>query len=307
MKKSHQERRDIHAEITAKMLAQLQAGTVPWLKPWNTQSGGYLGFPRNAISKRKYSGVNVCILWCEADEKGYASSEWLTFKQALDKGGNVRKGEKGTQIVLLKRIDKKDVDEAGNEETKSFSMLRQFTVFNTEQCDGLNLKGAEVNVVPEATEDGLDKLFMDAVAATQIKIRHGGSSAHYSPATDHVQMPNVKDFRDVGNYQSTLAHELVHASGAKHRLNRESVVSGKGFGTPSYAHEELTAEIGAAFTCAEFGLVGELRHADYLAHWITILQNDTKAIFSAASKASKAVAFLYPETKAADEQIQQAA
>jgi antirestriction protein ArdC len=305
MKKSHQERRDIHAEITGKMLAQLQAGTIPWLKPWNT-TAGYSGFPRNAISKRAYSGVNVLILWCEADEKGYSSSEWLTFKQALDRGGHVRKGEQGTQIVLLKRLEKTEVDETGNEETKSFSMLRTFSVFNTEQCDGLNLKGAEVNVVPEATEDGLDKTFMEAVAATQIKIRHGGSSAHYAPATDHVQMPNVKDFRDVGCYQSTLAHELGHASGAKHRLNREPVVSGKGFGTPSYAFEELTAELCAAFTCAEFGLKGELRHADYLGHWIQVLKNDNKAIFSAASKASKAVAFLYPDVKQ-DDNLQQAA
>jgi antirestriction protein ArdC len=302
MKKSHQERRDIHAEITGKMLAQLQAGTIPWLKPWTT-TAGYSGFPRNAISRRAYSGVNVLILWCEADEKGYASSEWLTFKQALDKGGHVRSGEQGTQIVLLKRLDKTEVSDTGEETTKSFSMLRTFTVFNVSQCDGLNLKGYEATLTGGATEDGLSVDFMNAVRATKIPFNHGGDRAYYSPTLDRIQMPELASFKDAGSYQATLAHELGHATGHKSRLNRQF---GEGFGTPKYAFEELVAELCSAFTCAEFGLQGELRHADYLGHWIQVLKNDNKAIFSAASKASKAVAFLYPDVKQ-DDNLQQAA
>lgn len=296
MKKSHQERRDIHAEITGKIIAQLEKGVVPWLRPWRETGVSVFGIrPRNAITKRHYSGINVLLLWAAADEAGYQSNDWLTFKQASDRGGNVRKGEKATEVVLLKKTTKKVVDEAGNEEEKSFSMLRSFYLFNAEQCDNLKLP-ADRKIKPRADVNELNPEYAEAVKATGIKIKHGGDDACYIPSIDVVLMPELANFKNAQHYEATLAHELIHATCHKSRLDRPR---------PNYCLEELVAELGAAFTCAEFGIRGELRHADYIGHWIKALKDDTKAVISAASKASKAVAFLYPETKQAD--LQEAA
>ncbi len=176
-------------------------------------------------------------------------------------------------------------------------MLRSFYLFNSEQCENLKLP-ADRKVKPRANPEELNPEYTEAVKATQIKIKHGGDDACYIPSIDVILMPELANFKNAQHYEATLAHELVHATAHKSRLNRLC---------PSYALEELTAELGAAFTCAEFGIRGELRHEGYIDHWLKALRGDSKAIISAASKASKAVAFLYPETKATDEPIQQAA
>ncbi len=292
-------RRDFHVDITAKIIAELEAGTVPWLKPWATMTTGYIGLPRNAVSRRRYSGVNVIILWMAQFERGYASSEWITFRQALERGGHVRAGEKGTQVVLLKRATKKIENEDGEEVDKNYSLLRSYTVFNVEQCDNLKLAGAKLasDFTPKATASGLNAAFEDAVRRTGIAVRHGGDSAHYTPITDHIQMPQLEQFKDAASYMVTKAHELIHATGHKSRLAREGIITPGTKKTPAiYAFEELIAEIGAAFTCAEFGITGELRHADYIKHFLALLKADKKAIVLAASKASRAVSFLYPAT-----------
>lgn len=171
-------------------------------------------------------------------------------------------------------------------------MAKSYCVFNIEQCDNLVLKGTPA---PVQTEGELQEAFTAAVARTGATIHTGGTSAHYAPSTDHIQMPPLESFYSTAGYQATLAHELVHWSGAKSRLDRVQVGDRK---SASYAFEELIAELGAAFTCSEHGITGELRHASYIESWISLLKDDPKALMRAASRASKAVAFLYPEAAA---------
>jgi antirestriction protein ArdC len=293
--KASDERRDIHAEITAKIIADLEAGTVPWLKPWET-GARFSGMPRNAVSKRRYSGINVVLLWMTAQDRGYVSSEWLTFKQAKELGGSVKAGEKGTTVVFYKQLSFAEKTESGDVENRSVMMAKAYTVFNVEQCDGLKLKEAPAPVVCEATPEGLDAAYMLAVKRTGATIEHHGAEAYYAPARDIVVMPPVALFKDCAGYQATLAHELVHWTGHKSRLDRFDGVPNK----IDYAFEELVAELGAAYTCAEFNIRGELRHAGYIKSWIAHLKQDKRAILRAASRASRAVAFLYPTAEEID-------
>ena len=290
-RKASKPRRDLHAEITGKIVAQLEKGCAPWLKPWET-GARFSGLPRNARSKRNYSGINVLILWTEAVDKGYASSEWLTFKQAKEFGGTVKRGEKGVQVVFMKKLSYTDTNaETGEIETRTPMLLRSYTVFNVEQCEGLNIKAA-APIEANGDAESLDAAFMDAVAATGADIRHGGGRAYYTPTLDFIQMPKVEAFRDNGHYMATLAHELAHWTGHKSRLDRLSMAGEQG--KQGYAFEELVAELSASFSCAEFGIEGDLRHAGYINSWIKLLKDDPKALFRAASRASKATAFLFP-------------
>lgn len=293
--KAKKARRDMHAEITARMVAELKGGTIPWLKPWKSggSATGFSGMPRNAVSKRAYSGINVLLLWCEAQDRGYSSAEWLTFKQAKERGGTVRKGEKGVEIIFMRPLDVKDREDP--EQTKRILMLRSYHVFNVEQCDGLKLKDVRTSALePKATESGLNARFMADVKRTGIEVRHGGNVACYSPTFDRVDMPTVAQFVDCQAYQAVLAHELVHATGHKSRLDRWSQRETASGTKQEYAFEELIAEMGAAFVCAEYGFRAELRHASYIGGWIKALENDKGAVVMAASKASKAVAYLFP-------------
>lgn len=303
-KKASKERRDVHLEITNKIVAELEQGAAPWVKPW-TGNARHSGLPRNAITKRRYSGINVVVLLMAQQANGWASSEFLTFKQAQERGGNVRKGEKGTLVVFYKKLRFEETNDQGEAEVKTPMMVRGYTVFNVEQCDGLNLKGTPEPVQGVEPEE-LSEAFMQDVQKTGIRIEHGGARAFYTPTLDYVQMPKLADFKNAAGYMATLAHELVHATGHKSRLDRgfDKVPSKQ-----EYAAEELVAELGAAFTCREYGIQHEeLRHAGYISSWISLLKADKKAIFRAASKASKATAYLYPEASAeAHDQEEEAA
>lgn len=271
---------DLYSEVTARILAELETGAAPWVKPW-TASGPVM--PQNAITGRLYNGINVLILWMTAQSRLYPENRWLTFKQAIEAGGAVRKGEKGTQVVLVKRIS---VGE--DEEERLIGMLKTFTVFNVAQIEGLDAPAA-APTVPETSVSAF-------VAATGAEVRHGHDMAFYSPGHDAVCLPNPDAFRGQGHYEATVLHELTHWTGHKDRLNRD--LSGR-FGTKSYAAEELVAELGAAFLCAHLGIDGELRHAGYIDTWLTLLREDNRAVFTAAAKASQAADYLrsFSETK----------
>ena len=298
--KADKPRRDVHAEITKGIVEQLEAGTIPWLKPWK-EGTAFAGMPRNFVTKREYSGVNVILLWCAAREKGYHSNEWLTFKQAQEKGGTVRKGEKATTVVFYKRLDIKETADTGEQIDKQIMMAREYHVFNVEQCDGLKLDATPSKA--GVSEHELNQAFMRSVRLTGVDLRHGGCSAYYAPELDYVQMPALADFKTAAGYMNTLAHEMVHWTGHKSRLDRFEGPTAR----TDYAFEELVAELGAAFTCAEFGIKGDLRHASYIKSWIKLLTDDKRALFRAASRASKAVAFLYPNNSQAAVDVAQAA
>jgi antirestriction protein ArdC len=248
--------------------------------------------PVNASTDNVYSGINVLLLWDALFARGYDRNRWLTFKQALALGGNVRKGEHGTSVVYADRFTpKKDdgADQAGSEDEarRSIPFLKRYTVFNIAQCDGLpgELTMPLARVSQPAPVQSAEVL----ITATGAQFERGGNQAFYHIGSDTIRVPEQESFFEPINFYRTALHELTHWSGAKHRLNRD--FSGR-FGSAAYAFEELVAEMGSAFLCASLGIVPTVRHADYIGNWLTILKNDSRAIVSAASHASKASDFL---------------
>jgi antirestriction protein ArdC len=286
-------RGSLYDDVTAKIIAQLEQGIFPWVQPWNASSA-VPGLPRNAVTGRCYSGVNVLILWGAVIERSFPSQDWLTFKQALAAGGCVRKGEKGETICFANRFTP-DAEEqratsecgGGNDVAQSIPFLKRFTVFNAAQCDGLPQRiAADAVPLPER------QLVADAeslIAASGADFRIGGARAFYDMTNDIVQVPPQPAFPAQINYYRTALHELGHWTGHPTRLAR---TYGGRFGNTAYAREELCAELASAFLCAALGIVPTVRHADYLGSWLSVLREDSRAIFKAASQASKAADYL---------------
>jgi antirestriction protein ArdC len=286
-------RPDIYATITDKIVAQLEAGVRPWQCPWNAKhAAGSISRPlRN--NGMPYQGINVLVLWLTAFERGYICPLWLTFNQARELGGFVKKGEKGTQIVYANSFEKTETDAATGEEKKEkIPFLKAYTVFNAEQVEGLPGHYYARQDPPRNLSERLDQAEA-FFAATKADIRHGGNRAYYSPKEDYIQMPPYDSFESRKKYYATLSHESIHYTKAPARLDRS--FDSKRFGDEGYAIEELVAELGSAFLCADLGIVPEVmpEHAAYLDSWLKVLKQDKKAIFTAASHASRAVEFLH--------------
>jgi antirestriction protein ArdC len=281
---------NLYDEVTARIIAEMEAGRVPWVQPWGRVDGASAGLPRNALTGRSYSGINVLILWCAVMGAGYPSQGWLTFKQALEAGGSVRKGERGTGVVYADRFvpeaEKARAVETGGD-AKAIPFLKRFTVFNVAQCDGL-----PADFPPEPVplpEREIVPVAEAVIAASGVAFRIGGDRAFYVPSHDFVQVPPQPAFFDQINYYRTALHELTHATGHASRVGR--TLTGA-FGSKDYAREELVAEMGSAFLCASLGIAPTVRHADYLACWLEVLREDNRAIFRAASAATKAADWL---------------
>jgi antirestriction protein ArdC len=300
--------RDVYSRITNKIVADLEQGVRPWHKPWNAgHAEGRITRPlrHNGIP---YKGVNVIMLWSAATAKGYSCPLWLTFKQALELGGNVRKGETGELVVYANRITRTGTDEKGDETQREIPFMKGYTVFNAEQCEGLPAKYTARPDAPALSPmqriEAADRFF----AATRADIRHGGPRAYYAEGPDYVQMPPFETFRDAESYAAVLGHETIHWTKHTKRLARD--FGRVRHGDEGYAREELVAELGAAFLCADLGLTPELRedHAAYIASWITVLKRDTRAIFSAAAHAQRAADYLHGlQPKTEEEQAASAA
>jgi antirestriction protein ArdC len=285
--------RDCYSRITNKIIADLEQGVRPWMRPWNAEhAAGRIIRPlrHNGIP---YKGINVVMLWSASVAKGYACPIWLTFKQALELGGNVRKGETGELVVYADRITRTETDSRGEEVEKAIPFLKGYTVFNAEQCDGLpahyTAKAEPPALTPLQRIEAADRFF----AATGADIRHGGTRAYYAPQPDYIQMPPFETFKDAESYAATLAHELTHWTKHDTRLARD--FGRQRHGDEGYAREELVAELGAAFLCADLGITPEVRedHAAYIASWLTVLKDDKRFIFSAAGHAQRAADFLH--------------
>jgi len=283
-------RANLYDEVTRRIVTELEAGRIPWVQPWGRSGGTGPGLPRNALTSRNYSGVNVLILWGAVIEQGWPSQSWLTFKQAIEAGGAVRKGEHGTTVVYADRFvpegEKARVEREGGD-AKAIPFLKRFTVFNVAQCEGLR-PGLAADPAP-LPEREIVPVAEAVIAASGVDFRIGGDKAFYVPAHDFVQVPPQPAFFEQINYYRTCLHELTHATGHPARLGRNLTTS---FGSKDYAREELVAEMGSAFLCAALGIVPTVRHADYLASWLTVLREDNRAIFRAASAASKAADWL---------------
>jgi len=285
-------RPDIYESITSRIIEQLEAGTRPWLKPWNAEhTAGRISRPLRH-NGQPYSGINVVVLWMTAEASGYVSPFWLTFKQALELGGNVRKGEHGSQVVYASVFKKKETDDAGQEIEQEIPFLKTYCVFSADQCDGLPKHFYQLAEQPREKLERIEhaEAFF---ANTKAEIRYGGNQAYYTMTDDRIQMPPFETFRDSESHAATLAHELTHWTRHPSRLNRE--FGRKRFGDEGYAMEELVAELSSAFLCADLSITPEIRedHAAYIEHWLKVLKDDKRAIFTAASHASKAADYLH--------------
>jgi antirestriction protein ArdC len=248
---------DAYQAITDRILEQLKAGVVPWRQPWSGKAGG--SYPRNAITGRAYSGVNVVLLWSEAAKRSYPLPLWLTYKQAVGAGGHVRAGAKATQVCFLSSFNVKDDASPTGERRMSF--LRLYNVFNVAQCDGLPAKLTTIGEAAPRNVGSRDETADAFLATTKAIVVHGGSRAAYAPLSDHIAMPEFETFKSPDTYYSTLFHELTHWTGAKKRLDR---TFGRHFGDETYSAEELVAELGAAFLCSEFSFDSEAHNAAYM-------------------------------------------
>lgn len=255
---------DLYQDITDRIIAALESGTTPWLQPWRA-AGSHLGLPKNAVSNRFYSGVNIILLWLSAAENGYQQSKWITAKAAADLGGHIRKGEKATRVVSYRPVEREKCDadgnplfdEAGNPEIERFAMLKKHYLFNIEQCEKLPAELFEP-IEPAAADEKQFREFADIrtmLDGIGLTVKSEPSNrAYYHPRSDTVVMPEMKQFNSEAGYYSTLLHEMTHATGHQSRLGREAITSGKAkFGNKLYAFEELVAEMGGAFLCAHIG------------------------------------------------------
>lgn len=286
----HSGKFDLYRTVTDKIIAAIEQGVKRDGKPlWS--GAGATGMPYNRKSGKVYSGANVLMLWLSAMEAGFNSSAWLTYKQAGELGGNVMKGSKGVQVVYFSTMDRDHINQdTGEIESRGIGFLKSYTVFNLEQCEGI--------------ETGIERRTFQGNQAAEAVMRSSGAAiieqggkAFYRPSTDEIYLPERSRFLSDEAFYGVALHELTHWTGGQARLARD--FSGH-FGTDAYAFEELSAELGAAFCCADLGLIPTTmdNHASYIDSWLKVLKNDKKAIFTAASQASKAHAFLMEKVAA---------
>lgn len=292
-----QTRPDLYSRVTNAIIADLETGVTTWTKPWSAEHlAGRVSRPLRSTGE-PYSGINVILLWAEAVARGYAAPIWITFRQALALGAHVRKGEHGSTVVYANRIERTEKGEGGEDVERSIPFLKAYTVFNVEQVEGLP---AHFHAVTEpwleAAQriDHVDRFF----SGTGAEIRHGGNQAYYAVQADHVQMPPFECFEDPESYYATLAHECTHWTRHPTRLDRD--FGRARWGDEGYAREELVAELGAAFLCADLGLELQPRpdHASYIASWLKVLKHDRRFIFTAAAHAQRAADFVHAQQAA---------
>ena len=293
-------RTDLQASTLDRLIAEMEAGAAPWLKPWNNASGPspiMAGLPRNGSSGRRYSGINVLTLMLAAEAAGYTEDRWYTFKQLSAIGGNV-KGQKGTAVIWWKPTEFKRRNAEGEVELHKTVIMKTFSVFNHDQItwqDGEEPRRTRtvIKTAPWETCEALQQQVKRLQGEAGLSLSYGGNVAAYMPTIDQVVMPQVAQFKSASHHDATLAHELVHWTGHTSRLDRNLRNT---FGSGDYAFEELVAELGAAFIAAELGFANsELRHAGYLQSWARKLREQPKALSKAAALASKAVDMLVPQ------------
>lgn len=281
--------RDHYADVTAQVIAALEAGTAPWRRPWDRDKAGGPAMPCNATTGARYRGINVVTLamsplaFCSGDPR------WATYKQAADRGWQVKKGERGTTAYFFKRLEVQDRDaEVGEEATKRIPLLRAFTLFHASQIENVpDFQPPTVEEAPWRAPEAAETIVVNSRAV----VRVGGDRAFYSPSTDHIQMPPQHAFRSAAGWSSTILHELGHWTGAEARLNRDLRNS---FGSHDYAREELRAELAQVMVCAELGIpdCDFSNNAAYLASWLEKLRSDRKEIFRAAADAQRIADYL---------------
>jgi antirestriction protein ArdC len=296
---------DVYTRVTEKIIADLEKGVRTWMKPWSvTHTAGKITRPLRH-GGIPYQGVNVLLLWSEAGAKGYVAPIWMTYKQAVTLGAHVRKGERATMVVYADRIKKTEIDESGAETEAEIPFLKAYSVFNVDQIEGLPHHYYAQSDNQLSVTERIAKAD-EFIAGTGVDIRHGGNAAFYTQDGDRIQIPPFESFKDAESYYGTALHELTHWTKHPTRLNRD--FGRERFGDNGYAREELVAELGAAFLCADIGFTPIVRddHAAYLQHWVAVLKTDKRAIFSAAAHAQRAADYLTQLQPVARERAQAA-
>jgi antirestriction protein ArdC len=295
---SNSEKRDPFQIITDQIIDMLNKGTIPWHKPWTSVND----FPTNLSTGKQYRGINIFVLYMTSMAKGYNSRYWLTFNQAKKLGGSIKKGEKSTTIINCSFKKITDTDENGEEEEKTIPIIKTWPVFNTDQCEGI-----DVPVENLATNNDITPINICEQIVINFKnppvISHSGNRACYVPSIDTIRIPNRSQFHSPEYYHQTLFHELIHSTGSSKRLSRTGITDEIMFGSHQYSREELIAEMGAAFLCAHTGIsVSTIQNsAAYISNWLEKLRNDKRLVIQAAGQAQKAVDYIlgkkYDETQ----------
>ena len=288
---------DLYSSVTNRIIAALERGVAPWVRPWSTVAEA---IPMNAQTRRKYRGVNFTLLTLEAESHDYSVNRWLSYRQAAELGGQVRRGEQGTAVVFwqLRKVGATaetfpQGDESPDLPDRVYPLLRAYRLFNVAQIDGLAAHYVEAQVptwIPEARAEEL-------LLMSNAMLRHGGSKAFYRPDSDEIQLPPRSAFPTAAGYYNVALHELVHWTAHPRRCNRD--LTGR-FQDARYAAEELIAETGAAYLLAHCRVDGDLRHVSYLSSWLKLLHEDKRAIFTAAAKAQRAADYILKLTQPAE-------
>ncbi len=279
-----------YERITERIVGLLEQGTVPWHKPWQVKTG----FPRNLVSRKPYRGINVFLLMTMS----YESPHWLTFRQARQLGGSVKKGEKSCPVVFWKQLQ---IANTQSEEPNRIPLLRLYHVFNLMQCEGLAVAPEEILMPPTKPAEILANM------PNPPAIKRGMTAAFYSPADDYIGMPERDRFDTEDGYHATLFHELVHSTGHGSRLKRKSMTERNRFGLDPYCKEELVAELGCAFLCGHAGILDRTLGASaaYIQGWLKQLKHDRTLTVSAGAQAQKAADYIlgttYSESEVSNE------
>ncbi len=288
---------NVYETITVRIMEQLERGTIPWQQPWNYT----VSMPRNLLSQKAYRGINVWML----ASAGYSSPHWLTYRQAQEIGGHVRKGEHGLPVVFWKFLDRQEEQQDGEEESgKRIPVARLYTVFNVQQCELPERLQPLLKIDASGGADTHQQIdACEQIVATMPQrptIRHGEARAYYRPSTDTVNMPERRLFAKAEHYYSVLFHELTHSTGHASRLERATLRDLLAFGDTNYSKEELCAEMGAAYLCGVTGIVNETvdNSAAYIRGWLSKLRNDKTVLVQAAAQAQKAADFILGKGKA---------
>lgn len=274
---------DVYQIVTDRIISLLEQGTVPWRKPWATVNG----MPKNLLTGKEYRGVNVFLLGCQQ----YSSPYWLTYKQAQEKQGNIRKGEKSSMVVFWKLLDK-DSSGQNDKSTGKIPLLKYYSLFNLEQTEGIPSPTFDVPVFPFTPIEKAERIVQNM--PNRPEIIYGGNRASYTPASDTIRMPHEEMFEKSEEVYSVLYHEMSHSTGHKSRLARKEVMETNEFGSESYGNEELVAELASSMLCGVAGISNQTIDlaASYLNGWLSVLKKDKKLIIVAAAQAQKAADYI---------------
>lgn len=280
-------KQSIYEAVTEELIADLEKGVKPWVCPWERTM---LGLPKNFQTGKAYRGINVLSLWNTAYRKGFTSNQWLTFRQASKLGYKIKKGMHGAKCIYF-RMSEKTIEDEDSEEIRviKYPMPMIFVVFNINQIEGMETATQPI------LENPIDKA-EQVIQASGAAIEFNCEAAYFDPSVDEIHMPLPQRFHSREDYYATLLHELTHWTGDEKRLNRSKAHAKRNKAT--YAFEELVAEIGSAFLCAELGIAGELQHASYIDEWLQILRSDKRIIFKAARLAQDSFDYLTLQTNA---------